>query len=222
MGGKRLRATTQAPRFGRSTSVVISHKEFVQDISLSATGQFLSNTFVLQPGLQKGDTTPPSPFTWLPPIAAQFEEYQWLGLLFTFKSTASFYTGSSTSPALGQVIMATQYNAGSPAFTSKESMEQYEGATSGTVTRSMVHGVEVARRGTPVVELYTRNAAVPSGQDPRLYDFGNFTIATQGGASTGAGIVGELWVSYKIKLLKPKINPTGANQGGMIDHFVLP
>ena len=54
-------------------------------------------------------------------------------------------------------------------------------------------------------DLYVRPTLnVPSGSDRRLYDFGNFQIATIGLQGTSVN-VGELWVTYEIELFKPKV-----------------
>ena len=57
-------------------------------------------------------------------------------------------------------------------------------------------------------ELYIRPGAVPAGQDVKTYDFGDFQIASQGiplGSAGAAVNLGELWVSYQIALIKPRI-----------------
>ena len=57
-------------------------------------------------------------------------------------------------------------------------------------------------------ELYIRSATVPVGEDIKTYDFGDFYFASQGiplGAAGAAVNLGELWVTYQISFLKPKI-----------------
>lgn len=53
--------------------------------------------------------------------------------------------------------------------------------------------------------LYTRSGPVPVGQDPKTYDLGIFQMFAQGSTLTTAGQIGELYVSYKVCLRKPKI-----------------
>jgi len=58
--------------------------------------------------------------------------------------------------------------------------------------------------------MYLRSGAVPSGADQRFYDLGNFQIMTQG--MQAAATIGELWVTYHVKFLKPKLpTPLAAN-----------
>ncbi|CAF4515546.1 unnamed protein product, partial [Didymodactylos carnosus] len=54
------------------------------------------------------------------------------------------------------------------------------------------------------------------GQDARLYDWGQFSIATQGMA-TGGQNQGELWCTYDIELFKPKL--TQGQYGYEINTF---
>lgn len=209
------------PSFGGRKGCIISHREFVDDIKLltGAPNNFDIHSYAINPALPKSLG---SPFPWLAGIAQCFEEYKLLGCVFEFRTTSGMYTGTGTNPSLGQVIMCTQYNANDSQFTNKQNMEQYEGAVSGVVSRDLVHGVELARKSMPMSELWTRSGPV-AGQDLRLYDIGTFSIATQGGNTTVTpGVVGELWVTYKVQLLKPKL-PQNADTGmNYADHFILP
>lgn len=214
--GRKIGGGRGVPQFGGGNgSCTISHREFVEDIELKAGGTFNPYVYHLNPALPQSAG---SPFPWLPPIASQFEEYKIKGMLFTFKTTASTFTGGATNPALGQVVMATQYNAMSQPFTTKSQMEQYQGAVSGVLSRDLTHGVECARRETPVAELWTRSGGVGS-QDLRLYDHGIFQLVTQGGNSASDCKIGELWVTYKIQFFKPKLNQSSDVNS---DHFILP
>lgn len=176
---------------------VISHKEFLGDIVTSATpGAFNIQAFEINPAQAQL-------FEWLSQIAMNYEQYVMEGMLFCFKSMSADAL-SSTNTALGTVIMATQYNPYNPAFTSKAEMEAYEFSTSFKPSESHIHPIECSPLQTPVSELYIRRGAVPSGADQRLYDLGTFYIATTGfqGASVN---IGELWVTYQVALLKPKL-----------------
>ena len=122
---------------------------------------------------------------------------------------------NSTNTALGQVIMATSYNAANPLFTNKQEME-----TTKVVFLLNRHNlvdffVECARRSNVLDDLYVRTSDPPAGQDIRLYDLGNFQIATNGLQGTNVNC-GELWVTYQFCLLKPKMY----NGLGSFDTFV--
>jgi len=143
-------------------------------------------------------------------------------MIFEYKTTSATSLVSGTNTAMGAVIMATSYNAINPTFTSKAQMENYEFASSCVPSNSMIHPIECARGETPLVALYTRGNNSQEGVlggDLRLYDLGNFVIATQGMQS--ANIIGELWVSFDVELLKPKLNDA-LNNDIAYDHWIQP
>lgn len=182
------------PQFeGMNHGTVVCHREFLQDVSGSVA--FSLNNYPINVGLEGS-------FPWLSSIAANYEEYVIEGIIYEFVSTSADAL-NSTNTALGSVILATEYNAANPNFINKQQMLEYEFATSGRPSESQCHIVECARRETVLSELYVRTGSVPSGQDQRLFDLGNFQIATVG--MQAAAVIGELWCSYKVRLLKPKL-----------------
>lgn len=62
-------------------------------------------------------------FPWLSSIAGQFEEWVPHSIKFRFKTTSTDLAGAGTNPALGTVIMATDYNPYNALFASKQQME---------------------------------------------------------------------------------------------------
>lgn len=189
-----LTSPNQIPKFvTNKASNIVTHREYLGDIT-GSTG-FKATTYSINPGN-------PNTFPWLSTIAANFEQYKLHGLVFEFKSTSS---DSTSNPALGTVIMATQYDPYDPGFSTKMSMENYEYAVSTKPSQSMLHGVECAPSQTPLKEMYVQGA-VPNGLDRRFSDMGTFTIATTGMPSEY--ICGELWCSFVVELIKPKINAT--------------
>jgi len=180
-----------------SNSTVISHKEYIGDIYTSDTaGAFKIQGFPINAGLAQT-------FEWLAQIAMNYEQYVVEGIIFAFRSM-SCDALNSTNTALGTVIMATNYNVYNVPFASKAEMEGYEFSTSFKPSTSALHPVECSPLQTPNNELYVRTGAVPSGADQRLYDLGTFYIATVGGQAASVNI-GELWVTYQVALLKPKL-----------------
>jgi cation transporter-like permease len=203
-------ATDSLPMFtksGRGMRVV--HREYLSDVITSSTaGAFNINGYPIQPALAAG-------FPWLSTIASQFEEYQINGMIYEFKSN-SYDALSSTNTASGTVIMTTQYNVLKPAFTNKQQMEQYEFTCSAKPSVDILHPIECARGDSPVYTLSTRSTTGITSGDLRLYDFGNFYLATVGMQGTSTNI-GEIWVSYDITLLKPRLG----NAGDVGDHYYL-
>lgn len=177
---------------GRGT--VVRHREYICDISTPGAA-FNIQGFPINAGLN-------STFPWLSALAANFEQYCVRGMVFEFKSSSADAL-NSTNTALGQVIMCTQYNSIAAPFSNKAQMENHEFCTSGKPAQSILHPIECARGETPVSCLYTRNSNIPSTADQRMYDMGVMYIATSG--QQAASVIGELWVTYDIELLKPQL-----------------
>lgn len=196
---------------GANGSVRFQHREYLQDLT-SSTG-FTNVQYPLNPGLA-------SSFPFLSAIASNFEKYRWHGLSF-YSRTMSGTAVGSTSTALGTIIMATQYNANASAFQNKAEMENAQGAVSGAPCYDLMHGVECAPKDTPIERLYVRTGGVPSGQDQRLFDLGLTNIAVVGCQSAANNVISELWVTYDVELIQPKV-PTGAGLNlALTDHFQL-
>jgi len=182
---------------GGRRSTIIRHREFISDVYSSTA--FNITSYPINPGM-----TPA--FPWLSTLAENFEEYWIHGLVFEFKTTSGMGVGT-TNLALGTVIMASQYNSLAPNFSSKLQMENYEFSTSCAPSNSCLHPIECKPDITPVCRLYVRSSAPPANADLRLYDLANFQLATVGMQAAGF-IVGELWCTYEIELIKPKLNTT--------------
>nr|QKV51270.1 putative capsid protein [Crucivirus sp.] len=190
--------------------VIIRHREFIADIP--ATTAFTVQTFTIQPGLAHT-------FPWLSQIANSFEQYRMRGMLFEFNSTSSdAVLSTATSTALGSVIMMTDYDVADAPPTGKRQMLNSEYASSSKPSCTFIHPIECKKSMTPQTMMYTRGSiAPPPGFDPRLYDFANFHIATEGmqiPPATPAGIIGELWVTYELEFFKPQFSFYGPT-----DHF---
>lgn len=181
--------------------VVISHREFLGDIT-GSTG-FVSRNYAINPGSQ-------NTFPWLSNIAAMFQSYKIKGMIFEFNSTSADAL-NSVNTALGTVIMSTQYNVALPFLTSKAEMEQYEYTVSGRPSRNLTHCIECDPDLQVMEHLFTRTGALPAGQDYQFYDWGNFQLATVG--MQAEATIGELWVSYEIEFIKPRIASGGCWPG---------
>lgn len=173
--------------------VCLRHREYIGDISASA--DFALTSYDINPGLS---TT----FPWLAGVAKNYEQYMITGMIFEYRTLSADYT-TAASAALGYVAMATQYNSLQPNFTDKIHMENYEFANSSKPSESFIHPIECKRALTPTDPLYVRTLPVENNADQRLYDLGNFQIAT--GGNSGSGILGELWCTYEICFFKPKM-----------------
>ncbi len=194
------------PQFTSSNggrSFVAIHREFIQDIT--GTTNFSLQSFPISP-------TNNNLFPWLSQIASNFEEYRIHGMVYEFKTTSGAAV-SSTNTALGTVIMATQYNPNDTPFSNKIEMENYEFCTSGGPFENFLHAIECKPQLTVAPQLYV-NQPTSAGAvvDPRLTNFGTFNIATVG--MQASNVIGELWVSYYVELLKPRISSLILGSGG--------
>lgn len=195
-----------------SGGFTVRRSEYIADVISSPTpNTFSLKSYPINPGF---DGT----FTWLSQIAANYDEWVCEGMYFEYRSMSADAL-NSTNTALGQVILAANYNTSDPAFTSKQAMEQYEGGISVKPSESVRYFVECAKSQSVLDELYVRTGAIGPNEDIRFYDIANFQIATNGlqGASVNCG---ELWVSYQITLRKPKLFVAfGEYTGFNITHF---
>lgn len=184
---------------------VIRHREYVTDLyssggTANTPSPFQNQAFSINPGQT-------SLFTWLSSIAGKFESYRLEGMIVEYKSLYSDAVVTQNG-SIGSVILATEYNAGAAPFQSKQQMENYQFAQSCKPSHSVLHPVECARSQSVLSELYVRPSALPVGEDIKTYDFGTFQFASQGiplGAAGAPVPLGELWVSYQVALIKPKI-----------------
>lgn len=189
---------SQIPQFNttRQTNVVC-HREYIGDIQ--GTAGFNNTAYPLNPGMAQT-------FPWLSSVAANYQEYRFHGLVFEFRSLITDFV---TSGAPGVIVMSTNYNADVPNYTTKQAMENAEFAVSTKPTINLMHGVECALSQTILPEKYVRTGVVPAGQDLRLYDLGNFQLATQ---QNPIQDLGELWVTYCVEFYKPLLpNDVGGN-----------
>lgn len=183
--------------------IIYSKREYVSEIYgpplIGANpAPFVLQEYNINPGLERV-------FPWLSQIAANFDEYEMMQLCFTFKSTTT-ESGNQTNGQVGTVIMATNYNAAAPVFTEKFTMMQYASACSGRLTETLQHFVECdPKKLSGSVGDYVRTNPVVTNQDLKTYDHGKFQIAIANCTANLANqSLGELWVSYTVKLRKPK------------------
>lgn len=170
--------------------------EYLGDIVTGTANSFKLQSFDINAALERT-------FPKLAQQLANYDQYVVEGMYFEFRSMSADAL-NSTNTALGQVIMSCNYNVLSPNFNSKQAMEEYDGGVSFKPSTSCKYFIECDRSQTPQDILYTRAGAVPTCSDQRLFDLGNFQIATNGFQGNDVNI-GELWVSYQIAGLKPKL-----------------
>lgn len=202
------------PEFKYSTdgSVIVTHREMITDVIGAAA--FTSYLFDIDP-------TSRITFPWLSNLAPNYEQYEFLGLLFVYKPTSGDAI-ASTNNALGTVVIATEYDVSRPTFVTKQEMESYEFCTSSKPSLPMIHPVECAPTEDIIKARYTRgvyrtqrastSVTPESINSPDVAENLNFLGRTQLSVvgMQAATTVGELWVTYRVKLSKPRALPPGA------------
>lgn len=185
-----------------SGDVFFNHREFLGNVQALVPAAGLSTfnvtTYPINVGLV-------GTFPWLSQIAENFELYDLQGCVFEYRPTSGEL--GSTSNQLGKVVMATNYDPDAPAFTSSVQMENYDYANACKPSEHMVHGIETDPKQRATQLLYVRTGA--STKDRVFTDIGNFQIATEGIPVTGVPgtfqNIGELWVSYRVKLSRAQL-----------------
>jgi len=178
-------------------AVVLHHKEYIGSISM--TTAYTATVYAINPGLS-------SVFPWAGPIAQNFQQYRIKGMVFEYKSISAPLV-STANPAMGAVILASQYNIYSPPLNNKSMADNNEWTTTNRPDVSFFHPVECSPGLVPYNLYNIRTGAVPTGQDARLYDMLYLNVATVGGQSAQVGTqCGELWCTYEIELHKPLIS----------------
>lgn len=184
-------------------ALTVTHREYIRDVygnpdlGGGVIEDFLNQKIELNPGIEAS-------FPWLSQVAQNFEEYEFVQLMFTYRSTVADV--NSSNGQVGTVIMSTNYNASEPIFPNKSMMMGYAHSSSQKTTDTMLHGVECdPRKLSGSSGKYVRSQGLDPDQDVKTYDHGNFQLAI---ANTPSGFadntIGELWVSYTVRLRKPK------------------
>ena len=183
-----------------SQSIVISSRDYLQDVYGAGSSAFTVESWQINPGLFEN-------FPSLAQHAVNYEEYELIQCVFEYRSTVDANAMSNTNGATGTLIMATNYNPAAPNFTTKEAMMQYHGAQSCRVVDSMIHGVECdpsKNAGAP--QKFVRTQPVIQYQDIKTFDVGKFQMAQVNLPSAFQNQqIGELYVSYTVKLTKPRL-----------------
>lgn len=182
-------------------STRIRHREFLFDLKVPDNPLEFSNGFVqnINPGN-------PTLFPWLSKMSKLYTQYKIHGMVLVYKTMSSNY--SASGGPLGTVIMATNYNVNDTAFDSKIQMENTEFAVSTDPSRNIVHAIECDPKSSGLQTLYIRDPSVNDAtqvSDSRFFDYGKFQLATTGLPGAVGSVMGEVWCSYDIELIKPVI-----------------
>lgn len=168
---------------GNGGVVVVSHREFITDVSGSVG--FAVAGYPINPGQVQT-------FPWLSNIARNFEKYRFRSCKFVFESSVATFLS-------GMTMLAVDLDASDPPPANKANMMSYSHATRANVWTE--HATTMPEQQP---ELYVRGFGVPPGTDIKTYDAGTVFFATSGEADDS--VVGELYVEYVVELHVPQLN----------------
>lgn len=181
---------------GEQSGIEISHREFVCDAFGPNNSAFVAQKFPMNAGLM-------STFAFLSQIACNFEEYEFVTLVWEWIPVITEYVSSGQ---VGSIVMVSNPNAGAPDFADKLSASQFRGAVTFRPTERGLHGVECDTSQGAKGFLFSRTIAVPRNQDVKTFDMGNFYLCFCNIPNTLNGqTLGELWVTYRVRLRTPKL-----------------
>jgi len=127
-------ATPMPAMQSTSESCTISRTEYLGDVYTSAVaGQFLNFTFAFNPGIF---------LLWGSRLASLFQEWRLEGAMVSFRSRSSSYTAATT---LGTVMVAMDYNAANPAFTTKQQFQETSGCASCSIDQNCDCYIELTK-----------------------------------------------------------------------------
>lgn len=175
---------------------VFKHREYVADVNGSVA--FAVNSYSVNPGLS-------SLFTWLAPIAAQFESYLFAKLSFEFESQKSASTN-------GSVFLAMDFDASDAAPANKQQLMAYHNAVRSAVWAECSYRADLQDLKKFGPQRYVRSGAAAANQDIKTFDVGNLLVGTQGCADATA--IGELYVTYEVTLITPQSDPNAVSNAG--------
>lgn len=180
-------------------AIVVSHSEYVMDVYAPPDGVDKADIKLLLNAGENGT------FPMLSQLAANFEDYEIVQLAFTYKPTLSDW--QTTTGQVGQVLIATNYNPNAELWQTKQQMLAQTGSTSARTIDASLHGVEC-----DTSKMHNDGHYLVRTGPPRLntnltdFDHGWTQISVVDmPAGTGNKTLGELHVSYTIKLSKPRI-----------------
>lgn len=175
-------------------AVRVAHREYIGDLE---TGALTDTTYEYQ-------ITPLNSqlFPWLSIMSQNFQQWIAMGIVVEFVSTAG-NAFSGASAALGDVNMVCEYDIEAPPLTTKQQMLNSFYATSAATSQNLMMAVECAPEDSVVTNRFLQQPGLSQYYDARLNALGNLYIRNTG--SQSKYICGQLWVTYEIILLKPRV-----------------
>jgi hypothetical protein len=176
-------------------AVRVAHREYIGDIISGDSASDSVGSFQITP-------MNPQLFPWLSTIAQNFQQWTPCGIVFEFVSTAGNAVSGTAAP-LGDVNFVCSYDIEAPPLTTKAQMLNSFYATSACTTQNLMMAVECAPDDQVVSNYYCQQPGFSPYYDARLNVLGDFLYRNTGSLSKYT--VGQLWVTYEIVLLKPRV-----------------
>lgn len=210
-------------RNSRSGDIIIAQTEFIGNLTASVTGtgvktsEFQLESYEINPGLEKL-------FPFLSQLAQNYELYEWEGLMLCYKPNSGETSVSSNQ--LGKIVVATNYDPDCEDFRTTVEMQNYDYSNSCKPSEKLIHGVETAKPQGVTNMLFIRGGN--SSKFKTVTDIGKLFIATEGIPITGAGpgaadvttvVLGELHVTYRVRLSRAKLYNSLLGYGIASDRF---
>lgn len=193
--------TAYAPRVKNSDEdVVIARTEYVGDVisGLGAPTDFTSTEYQLNPGMSVADG---GLFNFLPNLAQNFAHYKFEQCVLEYRPTSGNATGANT--ALGTVFMCASYVPSDNPCESKLEALNSQYAISGAPSKTLLFPIE-CKSSTQNLKMHqVRSGPLKDNQNIDLFDFARVQVCSEG-IQTQSQQLGELWITYKVRLSKYK------------------
>jgi hypothetical protein len=184
--------------------MIVSHSEYVTDVSGSTSGFSVEKSIAINPGLAVS-------FPWLSQIATRFESYRFKRLQY------KFITEQSTA-STGFLALVPDYDPTDPEPASKAQAFQYVNVVKSAPWQNLTQTSslqDLVKRKTYLV----RDSPISGSQTLGLCDTGNMFICA--GGQTDSSVLGEIWCDYEVELMTPQILPISEPPSGDIKSASL-
>lgn len=189
------RVANKKPRFSSSKGeITVQHRELITAPQNTTGALQVNNGLVHLGGNSVYEVNPMNGrlFTWLPSIAANFEEYR-------INSLSFCYIPSCATTEVGRFVQYWDKDATDPLPTDRQELSAYQHMSSCAPWAED----KFTLRGDAKWR-YCIDAASPTtfGNDPQLVDYGQYGFAVYGGA--GTNIIGDVYVDYNVSFREPQ------------------
>jgi hypothetical protein len=189
------------PRYvSKGDSLIVSHSEYIGDITGSTSTFKVASTVSMNPGLSGS-------FPWLNQIASRYESYKFRKVHFRF------VTERPTTES-GYIALVPDFDPTDSAPVDKQTAFQYQSAAKCAPWENLT-------QICPLQDLhkrqsyFVRQGALLSNETLGLYDTGNLFVCV--GGNSGIVNLGELWCDYEVEFMTPQLDSNyGASDSGII------